>query len=581
MTNRRRLRVLFFLDYDDGHGGRFSNSPGLLPLIGYGRQQGFDVDFVSSREELFARLAGDVDVVAISSMERLLPRSIPVAVEVRRRRPDVLLMLGGNSIEPFAGDLASTLFDVVATGECEHVFPALLRAIAATRGCALPRRPVASELVAASARRAGIGDTGGVLTGEALRTILAATFQRRDVHGRLTDVGVSGVWARDGATGDVWVTDGTPAAPLAAELDPACVIPWDIVDERKWDVMEFYTQRGCRWGRCEFCSVADRNIRVLSHDRIIDVLREAPAHGISTVSFSDDLFVQDVAWCRALLERIVALDSGLQFRAQTMATRSVWPLLDLMREANFVELAFGVETLSPERARFMVKSYDGVRYVANACETIARVAGAGILPVLYMILIDPRSSLLEAATELDDAIALLETVYARTGVLPKLSFNPVMLPVMGPVMTSRFPYRCRTVPCGSRTLAFPFEFELERPLALMVRAMAARTDQLPYRRENLVILREYLEAAVEAAREAGDPHAGQIEELRNQGVERLAALERRLRDDICLTADMLLGRREVEPIPGWPDDERRFSFARFGGFIDGLVLYRDLLAKEG
>jgi hypothetical protein len=252
-----------------------------------------------------------------------------------------------------------------------------------------------------------------------------------------------------------------------------------------------------------------------------------------------------------------------------------------MRDAGFIELAFGVETLSPERARFMVKSFDGTRYVSNACETVARVAGAGILPVLYMILIDPRSTLIEAATELADAVVMLDSVYARTGVLPKLSFNPVMLPVMGPVMTERFPYRTRTVQCGSRTLAFPFEFELDRPLGLMVRNMAARTDQFPYRRENLAIMREYLQSAADAAREVGDPHARQIEELRAQSVDRLARLEQRLTRDICETTDVLRGRCALpEAIPGWPTDDRRLSFLRFGGYIDGLILYRDLLTKD-
>jgi radical SAM superfamily enzyme YgiQ (UPF0313 family) len=580
VPGHRKLDVLFFLDYDDGHGGRFSNSPGLLPLIGHARREGFDVRFVSSRDELLGSLTAGVDVVAVSSMERLLPRSIPVAAEVRSRRPDVVLMLGGNSIEPFAADLASTLFDIVATGECEHVFPALLRALALSRRRDVPARPAPHIRIPGSARRSGSGDCGGALQEEALRAVLHATYQRLDGE-RIVEMGVSGVWARNAANGEVWVTEGAGSAPSAAELDPACVMPWDIVDERGWEVMEFYTQRGCRWGRCEFCSVADRNIRALTHAKIVEVLREAPAHGVSTVSFSDDLFVQDAAWTRALLEQIVALDLGLQFRAQTMANRSVWPLVGLMRDAGFIELSFGVETLSPDRARFMVKSFDGKRYVANACETIQRVAAAGILPVLYMILIDPRSTLVEAATELADAVVLLETVYDRTGVLPKLSFNPVMLPVMGPAMTERFPYRTRAVPCGSRTLKFPSEFELARPLGLMVQSMAARTDRFAYRRENLAIVNEYLEAALDAARETGDPHAGGIAELTAGSAERLAGLERRLQRDIRQTTDVLRGRREEpERIPGWPTDDRRLSFLRFGGYIEGLELYRDLLAED-
>lgn len=581
MSSRRRLRVLFFLDYDDGQGGRFSNSPGLLPLIGHTRQSGFDVEFVSERDELLRLLEdASVDVVAVSSMERMLPRSIPVALEVRARRPDVVLMLGGNSIEAFAEDLCAGLFDVVALGEGEFVFPALLRAIAGVKKRALSPLPSSHFRMEASSRKVAVGDSGGALSPAMVQSLLRATFQRRDQHGSVTDVGIAGVYVRDGSNGEVWLTSGTQSAPMSAELDHTCVMPWDVVDRRPWEVLEFYTQRGCSWGRCEFCSVADRNIRALSHDKILEVLAEAPAHGITTVSFSDDLFVQKAEWNRVLLERIVSLDLGLHFRAQTMATRTVWPLLDLMREAGFVELAFGLETLSPERARFMVKSFDGKRYVENAKETIERVAAAGILPVAYMILLDPRSSLLEAATELRDAVLLLETVYGRTGVLPKLSFNPVMLPVMGPVMTNRYPYRSRQMTIGSRTLQLPTEFELDRPISMMVYQIAQRTNQMPYRRENLAIMLEYLDAALDAARSTNDPGVGAIAELRAESADRLALLESRLTEDIRQTADVLLGHREeFQPVPGWPQDERRLDFSRFGGYINGLALYRDLLAQ--
>jgi Radical SAM superfamily/B12 binding domain len=579
--SRHQLRVLFFLDYDDGLGGRFPNSPGLLPLIGYTRQCGFDVEFVSDAQELL-QLAEDprVDVVAISSMERLLVRSLPVATQVRALRPDVVLMLGGNSIEAFAQDMCAALLDVVAVGEGEFVFPALLRAVAAAKGCALKDLPGPHFRLPASVRKVADGDAGGAISPGMFQSLLRAAFQRRDQNGTITEIGVSGVYIRDGASGEVWQASGTPSAPLGTELDELCVMPWDVVDARSWEVLEFYTQRGCSWGRCEFCSINDRNIRALSHDKILEVLRHAPAHGITTVSFSDDLFVQKGEWNRTLLERIVALDLGLKFRAQTMANRSVWPLLGLMRQAGFAELAFGVETLSPERARFMVKSFDGRRYVENAKETIERVAAAGILPVLYMILLDPRTTLLEAATELRDAVLLLETVYARTGILPKLSFNPAMLPVMGPVMTTRFPYRTKQVQAGSRTLQFPSEFELNHSLSLMVYHMAQRTDDMPYRRENLAIMLEYLDSALEAARESADVHASDIADLRAETAERMKRLEGRLREDIRQTTDLLLGRRDQpEPVPGWPEDERRLDFARFGGYIDGWVLYSDLLAQ--
>jgi len=186
--SERQLRVLFFQDYDDGQGGRFSNSPGLLPLIGHARQCGFDVEFVSERQELLELLEDPlVDVVAVSSMERMLPRSIPVASAVRARRPDVVLMLGGNSIETFAQDLCAALFDVVAIGEGEHVFPALLRAMARAKGRALKALPPPHFRLEAAVRKVADGDAGGALSPVMFHSVLRATFQRRDPNGSITE----------------------------------------------------------------------------------------------------------------------------------------------------------------------------------------------------------------------------------------------------------------------------------------------------------------------------------------------------------------------------------------------------------
>jgi radical SAM superfamily enzyme YgiQ (UPF0313 family) len=612
----RRLRMLFFLDYDNGQGGRFSNSPGLLPFIGYTRRAGFDVDFVDSESQMLEELATrEVDVVGISSMERLLPRSVAVARKVRQARPDVVLILGGNSIETFACELA-TLFDIVVTGEGEHALPALLRAIARERQIFCPPiHPSADFTLYASALPVATADPGGALLPTCVEKIKEATF-RRTVNIQppvVVNVGVGGIYVRDAASGQIWhmreperqslqqaseewlkqleperanaarsALSGlsTTTAPLEEELDEMCVYPWDLVESHSWSTLEFYTQRGCKWGRCEFCSIDNRNVRALTQDKVIEVLKEAASHGATMISFSDDLFVQNPEWNRELLERLLPLDLNLKFRAQTMATRTVWPLLDLMQRVGFVELAFGVETLNAERARFMVKSYNGQKYVENAKETIAKVAEAGICPVLYMIMVDPRSTLLEITGELADIVVFVSDIYRRTAVVPKLSYTLMMLPVAGPVMTSRFPYTTVDVDLGRRGLSLPAEFKIDPAIAAYLRRIAHQTCDMPYRRENLNALFDYLTVAAEVAEETGDQNLDQIRGHAERGLSLLKELTEELNEDVENTARDLLALNRGEIIESdYRRDILRFEFTRFGGYIAGVRRYFKILEQ--
>lgn len=574
------MRTLFFLDYDDGRGGRFTNSPGLLPLVGHARQSGFDVAFVDAEDQLLAALDDHrVKVVAISSMERLLPRSIRTAAQVRARRPDVVLMLGGNAIEAFATELTASVFDVVSTGEGEHRFVPMLAAIARAHGEPCPPASGATRLPATQ-HDLGPADPGGAIDAATMACLTGATFNRDGL-----DIGIGGVYLRNADTGRVIMLE-SPApspglntsldpTPLADELDEFCIYPWDEIDPDRWPTFEFYTQRGCRWGRCEFCSVADRNIRAISHDHLIEVLVEAARRGVKTVSFSDDLFVQDVAWNRRLLERLLPLNLGLKYRAQTMANRSVWPLLDLMRDVGFVELSFGVETLIAERARFMVKSYDGARYVAGAVETIARVAEAGICPILYLIMADPRSTLTEIAEELAVTVDFVAQVYRRTGVVPKTSYSLAMLPVAGPAMTARHSYSTTDVRAGTRTIRFPEEFHFAPLVSRYLTEIASTTAALPFRRENLDCLPIYLRVARAAAAGAAPEDRQAIEASVERGLRVYAALARELDLDVESTARELTGEPRARALPC--RDELRFEFGRFGGYIAGVQHYSELL----
>jgi radical SAM superfamily enzyme YgiQ (UPF0313 family) len=596
--------VLFFLDYEDSLGGRFANSPGLLPLIGYARANGFDIDFVASERNLLARLTSEeIDVIAISSMERLLPRSIAVARRARALRPRAVLMIGGNAIDPFAADLASSLFDIVVLGEAEHIFPSLLDAIAAARGARTRAFPQDAVLIRGANRQVGSADAGPGLDASTVDHVLGACFDRQLAAGFHTRIRIGNVYVRDAERNMVWYLDepgpddlaradpvlarrleGHPvktllgSAPLTEELDGLCIEPWDILRHESWRHFELYAQRGCRWGRCTFCSVSDREIRAQSPEKVVEVIREAVANGIEMVSFADDLFVQHKAWNIAVLEAIIAARlPRVEFRAQTMATASAWPLLGLMKRAGFSEIAFGVETLSPERATFMAKSFNGKKYVANAKETTLRTAKAGINPVLYMIMADPRSTLSEIAKELHDTMQLCVDVFRATGIVPKISYSLMMLPVASTSMTSRFPYATEVIELGARSIAMPTEFRVSPEVAAYLAAIGRRTEMMPKRRENLAAFEHYFDELARVAEGHRLDDALEVVHFVTCGRRLLAELTAEIDAEIDRITWSVVRLIKGESEPDF--DMQRLDHRWLGGYVHGIEKFAGSIAQ--
>lgn len=603
----RALRVLFFLDYDDSQGGQFSNSPGLLPLIGHTRACGFDLDFVSSEGSLLNKLRSEVvDVVAISSMERLLARSIAVAKRIRKQRPGIILMIGGNAIDPFALDLASSLFDIVVLGEAEHIFPSVLDAIALARGCkSRVTGHVDAPILAGRNTRAKVTGMRGGLDAHAVDLILQASFERCLEPDRPVRIRIGNTYVRDGERNAVWYLDepepkklqqaglsavgeslcalaksSLGSAPLAEELDALCQVPWDIVRDHGWRHFEFYAQRGCRWGRCRFCSVSDREVRAQSTEKVMEIIREASRNGVEMVSFADDLFVQHKSWNIDLLQQIIDERlPGVEFRAQTMATASVWPLLRLMKAAGFSELAFGVETLNPRRAEFMTKSFNGRKYIQNAIETTHRVAAAGINPVLYMIMVDPCSTLEQIAEEIYETVKLCSEVFAATGVLPKISYSLMMLPVACTSITDHFPYNSKTIDLGDREISLPSEFLIDQAVAAFLSSIARLTNNMPHRRENLSAFESYFSALEDVSRRYNVSTRAEIEEFSKQGQSVLSQLVMKLDDKVDSVT------KSVERLlNGYQDpdfDPQQLDFRWLGGYVNGIKELADAFHQGG
>ena len=580
------LRVLFFQEGKDLAGNYYKNSPGLLPMIDDVRKRGFNISFYIDGEQLLKDcLDPGVDVVAISTVERQLARTVELARKIREVGYSSVLMIGGKTINHYIEKLSQELFDITVGEEGEHIFPALLYKISAWRGKGPNTIGLTPEkLYPSQITRLENGETGGAIDDQGIGFLLDASFERLGCR-----IGISNVCVRNGKTGEVYRFNPPKTETIENNLKLDCCpdeyelqhmfnIPWDIMTQYGWKTLEIYTQRGCSWSRCVFCSISKTPVRSLTHENILCAVRVAADQGITSVSFADDMFIQDSTWSRGLLESLIESHTGIRFRAQTCPTKAVWKLLDSMAQAGFDELSYGVETLLGDRAVFLGKSNNGAKYVENAKATILRTASAGIIPVLYMILVDPRSSLEEITLDLLECAKLLSDVYHRTSVLPKISWSLVLLPVSGGMLGKEFSFSTTAVNLGNRSFGVPSDYDLPEILAVLIRKIVQTTEGLPSGRDSFETLEGLLIAARDVSREF---NLDQAYQNALEGLEIYHGLRKSLLSDIMMTAEEVY-EVQMNPDPDWWHDPAmmRFNYLRFASFQEGLEKYVGLIQNH-
>jgi radical SAM superfamily enzyme YgiQ (UPF0313 family) len=122
------------------------------------------------------------------------------------------------------------------------------------------------------------------------------------------------------------------------------------------------TGRGCNQNcvYCCFAALGRRKVRLHSVDRVMAEL-EVIAHHVRTsgeqylVTFHDDTFTLLPERARELCEEIVRRQFGLKFSCITRADKVDEELLDLMKAAGFVAVAFGLESAVPSVLRTIGK----------------------------------------------------------------------------------------------------------------------------------------------------------------------------------------------------------------------------------
>jgi hypothetical protein len=561
MNRSDPFKIFFFQDYESEEETLFLNSPGLLPFIGYLRSLSFDIEFMLTGRELIESVRTRAcNLIAFSSMERRLSETIETAKKIKSQNPAIPMAIGGVTIAPYAQALAADLFDIVVTVEGENVFPALLDTL--TDSSAIGRRESAGTVVhAGDIRSVCSASPGGALDPDQVDRLLGATFARKIEGIGTVSVPTGGIYIRDSIRGQVFKINGALSEdqshkinfspePTAAELESQTVFPWDIIEEKKWKIIEFYAQRGCRWAKCRFCSLKASGFRSVSNKKILEILDQAKTQQVACFSFADDVFVHNTKKTKHLLEEIRSRNLGMSFRAQTIADRKIWPLLELMRESGFNEVAYGVETLNPERAEFMQKSFNGDRYIQIAKETILRTALAGIHPRVYLILADPESTLKNIAMELDHILDLGIAVFNASGILPKFSSSVIMLPLKNTWMGEHYAYDVKSVRLFNKTLELPNEFILKDDVSLFMHKISQFDRNKRVDREDLSFFEVCLRALAMTNREMPCRATEEIDLYITSAINKYEALKKTL--DACLEKvfiDILKSIAEAHSLP--------------------------------
>lgn len=508
-------RVAFYIDYDKYCR---DEAPAILLFFQHLRDEGHNVDLFTSEEPLLAK-AGDYDVAALSVLSTLELREVlGTAARVKRVNPGLLVVLGGAGVsgllEPLAG---APGVDAVVEGEGDRILPVLLEGLRRVKK--------------------------GRLSGEEAEGLQRSTFLRQvrcDGEELLLRIPISGVAVKGGgevllaspdleeayrANRQSWREAGKRDYPLTlVEFSRLCHphstpeevestprgYPWDIVKARGWKSIALYAQRGCNWGRCSYCSIATPTNRRLQGERVLDLLREAKTRGIERVTFEDDQFLQDTKWVKKLCEGIRAEKlQGLRYGAMVRVDAVKGGLLEELRSAGFARLQIGVESLLPEKVRYLRKTPEGREeaYVARARGLVMECLGLGMTPGVFIITTRPKEkgALREAAAELKAVVGLLKEAYERHKSLPTFSFNDILMAYPGAPLLEEEGYKRLVVSQGSYNIEVPYMFE-PRSMALAnllgnLMALGRRRGMAP---EALNETLEHMEDLVQALEVSAD-----------------------------------------------------------------------------
>lgn len=332
------------------------------------------VDFCSlAVAELLER---DFDLLGLSTMCSTYPLSLRIAREVKKARPELVIVLGGPqaSVVDLETLAAFPFVDFIVRGEADESFPVLLHALSC--------------------------------------------------HGKLDNVpGLS--FRRNGTPLQ------TPSAPLILDLDMLPLPAFHLFSGTgRCRYIPLELGRGCPFA-CTFCSTNDffrRRFRLKSPEKMIEQMTAvSEVYGASKFELVHDMFTVDrrkvVAFCEALLQ----CGKGFFWTCSARTDCVDEGLLQLMADAGCTGIFFGVESGSSRMQKIFDKGLD----IAEAARVVERTAAIGIPITVAMIDGFPE----EEEEDLRDTVSFLLDATRYDHVKPQIN---LLAPLAKTPITERF-----------------------------------------------------------------------------------------------------------------------------------------------
>lgn len=177
--------------------------------------------------------------------------------------------------------------------------------------------------------------------------------------------------------------------PDKIDMSKSPIPRYELLKNDRYNAYYLQTSRGCPF-TCEFCDIIITNGRVPRTKDLDQVLAEVESVrqlGGTSITFSDANFIGNSKFAKDLLTRLAEFGKKhnypIRFTAElTINVADREDLLDLMEEANFAALFFGIE--SP-RASSLKETRKGVNLMSPLIQSIRRIQARGIFPWAGMI----------------------------------------------------------------------------------------------------------------------------------------------------------------------------------------------------
>ncbi|MDP5279852.1 radical SAM protein [Sphingomonas sp. DG1-23] len=317
----------------------------------------------------FARANSFIDRIAAAPADRPLLvgmgwdgenqviATLTIAREIKRRRPDALVMIGG----PWATAMSDVLrLEAVLLRDIDFILPKKAEA------------PL-TELLQVLDREGG-GRPKGL---------------------------IPGVMINEGGAFSPYFPNSTPVK--AENLPRPALFP--LTDYRRENVLPYESERGCYWGKCKFC----HHILTYTHGhnskpiaKVIDDLKAyAEEFDYEVAAFVDAAMPPKRV--REIAETFLAEDMNLRWAGFCRAERSFTPeIFEVARRSGLDVLSFGVEHASKKVLDFIGKPQNPaeMRRVLQDCAEAGIYTTAGVMNGLPS----------ETYEDLDELLDFLDTI---------------------------------------------------------------------------------------------------------------------------------------------------------------------------